>query len=325
MPVPDPDNWAVGPRAVGRFEGADGLLLLAVGIWGLNVSVVKFILGRFQPLELSVLRFTVGAGIFFLIVRLREGDMRVPRRDWVLLVAAAIVGVTFNQATFVYSLRFTTATNLSLLLTSTPVWAALAVWVGGMEWVGTRHWHGIVISMVGVGAIIVFRPGGVGVWFHLLGDILALATAVSWAAYSVLIRPLVQRHSVFKVSAWVLLLGSLALLPLGVPQFQGHVLATLPPLYWAGYAYSLLAAVVLTNAFWFAGIRRLGAARGTVYANIQPFIGVFFAGLLLHERISPLQLLGGLIVVAGVVYGRSIARAASARTDAKEPSPGQLL
>lgn len=293
-----------------RVDVADGLLLLTVGIWGLNVTVVKLLLRHFQPLELSILRFTAAAAIFFLVVWLRQGKMRLAQRDWGWLVAAALFGITLNQVCFVYSLTFTTATNLSLVLASTPAWAAVLVLSARMELVGPRHWAGIGVSMVGVAAIVLFRPGGVRLNFNLLGDLLAIGTAVTWAAYSVALRPLVRRNSVFKVSAWVLLLGTVGLLPLGIPQTNVAQLSATAPGTWGLYAYSMLGAVVLTNVFWYIGMRRLGPARGTLYANIQPFIGVLFAGLILHEQVSPIQLLGGLLVVGGVLISRSPPRAA---------------
>jgi drug/metabolite transporter (DMT)-like permease len=288
-----------------RVDAADGLLLLTVGIWGLNVTVIKLLLQHFQPLELSILRFTAAAAIFFLIVSIREPQMRLARQDWGLVAVAAVFGITLNQVFFVYSLKFGTATNLSLLLASTPVWAALLVSGSRMETVSLRHWVGIVVSMLGVAAIVLFRPGGVQLGFNLLGDLFAIGTAITWAVYSVALRPLVRRNSVFKVSAWVLLLGTLAVLPLGIPQTNLAQLPAFPSGIWGLYAYSMLGAVVLTNIFWYVGMRRLGPARGTLYANVQPFIGVLFAGWFLHERVSPIQLAGGLLVVGGVLISRS--------------------
>jgi len=284
-----------------RVDVADGLLLLTVGIWGLNVTIVKLLLRHFQPLELSILRFAAAAAIFFLVVSIRERRMRLARRDWGLIIVAAVFGISLNQVCFVYSLKFTTATNLSLLLASTPAWAALLVFGSRMESLGLRHWAGIAVSMLGVAAIVLFRPGGVQLNFNLVGDLFGIGTAITWAVYSVALRPLVRRNSVFKVSAWVLLLGTIAILPLGLAQLDPAQLGTTAPGIWGLYAYSMLGAVVLTNIFWYVGMRRLGPARGTLYANIQPFIGVLFAGWILHERVSPIQLAGGLLVVGGVL------------------------
>lgn len=299
---------AADPRP--RVDLADGLLVLTVGIWGLNITVVKLLLRYFQPLELSILRFTAAAAIFFLVVSIRERRMGLSRRDWGPLLIAALFGITLNQVCFVYSLKFTTATNLSLLLASTPAWAALLVAGSRMEPVGLRHWAGIAVSMVGVAAIVLFHPGGVQLNFNLLGDLLGVGVAVTWAVYSVALRPLVRRNSVFKVSAWVLLLGTIALLPIGLPQTNPAQIAATPAGTWGLYAYSMLGAIVLTNIFWYIGMRRLGPARGTLYGNIQPFIGVLFAAWILHERLSPIQLLGGVLVVGGVLVSRSRGRAA---------------
>ncbi|HYS01601.1 MAG TPA: DMT family transporter, partial [Candidatus Eisenbacteria bacterium] len=104
--------------------------------------------------------------------------------------------------------------------------------------------------------------------------------------------------------------GTIALLPIGLPQTNPGQIAAMRPSTWGLFAYSMLAAIVLTNIFWYVGMRRLGPARGTLYANVQPFIGVLFAALLLHERVGAVQLLGGVLVIGGVLVSRSWPRGA---------------
>jgi drug/metabolite transporter (DMT)-like permease len=93
------------------------------------------------------------------------------------------------------------------------------------------------------------------------------------------------------------------LVPFGaVEALNRHPHVTGP---WLGLlAYSALAAVTLTTWLYLPGVRRLGPARTTVYSYLQPFLTVVAAGLMIGEPILPLQLLGGVIMLVGVVMGR---------------------
>jgi drug/metabolite transporter (DMT)-like permease len=55
---------------------------------------------------------------------------------------------------------------------------------------------------------------------------------------------------------------------------------------------------------WFEAIDRVGAARASLYANLNPFLGAFFALVVLSEEMGPLQFAGGLVIAAGILLAR---------------------
>jgi len=61
---------------------------------------------------------------------------------------------------------------------------------------------------------------------------------------------------------------------------------------------------VLTNILWFTAISRVGPSRATLFANLQPFLAVLFAVVLLSEGLSALQVGGGVLIGAGILIGR---------------------
>jgi len=74
---------------------------------------------------------------------------------------------------------------------------------------------------------------------------------------------------------------------------------------WALLVFATLGPLVLTNIFWFRSISRIGPARATLAANLQPFVAAVLAVILLSEPLDPLQILGGLLIAAGIlVAGR---------------------
>ena len=83
---------------------------------------------------------------------------------------------------------------------------------------------------------------------------------------------------------------------------------------WALLVFATIGPLVLTNVLWFRSISRIGPARATLAANLQPFVAAVLAVILLSEPMALLQILGGLLIAAGSLSpaagGLSPARAA---------------
>src|SRR5919201_2040175 len=73
---------------------------------------------------------------------------------------------------------------------------------------------------------------------------------------------------------------------------------------WLGLAFAVLGQLVLTNVLWFTAIDEVGPSRATLVANLQPFVAAIFALALLSERITPLQILGGVAIGVGILLSR---------------------
>jgi drug/metabolite transporter (DMT)-like permease len=232
----------------------------------------------------------------------REGSLRVRRSDVKLVVATAAVGILLNQLTFNYAVDKTTAGNTALILASAPAFAALFASLAGHEHVQRKHWLALGVSVAGVGLVIQGGSGVAGV--SLVGDLLAVGAAITWAAYSVMLRPLFGRYSAARISALMVSIGSVMLLPFGLPQMHEQDWAGISGLHWAAWGYSIIFPVLVTNLLYFRALRTIGASRATLYMYLQPFLGALFAAWLLGEQVTGLQILGGAVIVGGVSMGR---------------------
>jgi drug/metabolite transporter (DMT)-like permease len=114
-----------------------------------------------------------------------------------------------------------------------------------------------------------------------------------------------RRYSPYRISAFVLLVGSVPLLFTAGKQLVTQDWTDLSALAWACFVYSLFFSLVFTNVMWFTAIDRVGAARASLYANLQPFLGAVFALLVLGEDMSDLQFAGGFVIGAGILLARA--------------------
>jgi drug/metabolite transporter (DMT)-like permease len=115
-----------------------------------------------------------------------------------------------------------------------------------------------------------------------------------------------QRYSPYRISAFTLLVGSVPLVFSAVGQLVSQDWDSLGALAWGAFVYSLFFSLVFTNITWFTAIDRVGAARASLYVNLQPFLGAFFALVVLSEEMGALQVAGGLVIGAGIVLARSV-------------------
>jgi drug/metabolite transporter (DMT)-like permease len=277
------------------------MVLGTVLLWALNVTVTRYVLTHgFEPLAYATIRYGAAALVFLGLALATEGSLRVLRSDVPLVAAAALV-LWLNQIAFVYALDVATASVVALLLGATPIFAGLLVLALRLDRVGGRFWLGAAVSFVGVGLVGV---GGQGeLHGGLTGIVLGIATAATWAGYSVAIAPLMRRYSPTRISALVIGGGWIAISITGARQTMEQDLA-LGWDVWTLLVFATLGPLVLTNLLWFRALHRIGPARATLAANLNPFVAAIIALLLLAEPMTPLQVLGGVFIAAGIVVAR---------------------
>ena len=282
---------------------ADVLLLITVVFWSFNFTVVKYALTHgWEPLAYSSVRFAIGALLFSGFTYAREGSLVVRRADVLLMSLAAAAGIWLNQLSFVYAVRLTTASTVALMFGTLPIFVALIAQAFGHERLTFRHWLATIVSFSGVALVAVGATGGIG--SDIGGILLGLAASVTWAAYSVAMGPLMRRYSPYRISAFMLLVGSVPLLASAFEQLGRQDWSQLGALAWGAFVYSLFFSLVFTNIMWFTAIDRVGAARSALYANLQPFLGAFFALVVLSEHMGPVQVVGGVVIGAGILLAR---------------------
>jgi drug/metabolite transporter (DMT)-like permease len=285
------------------------MLLGTVSLWALNFTVSKYILDEgFRPLAYSAVRYACAALIFLAITLLWEGSLRIGRAD-LLLAGACTILLFANQLSFVYALKFTTATTVALLFGTLPIFTAILARGSGVEHLSARFWIAALLSFAGV-ALVALGSGG-DVSANLKGDALAVAGSFTWAGYSVAIAPMMRRYSPFRLSAVFLAVVTLPLALAGSQQLGGQSF-DFGALVWLGFAFAVLGPLVTTNLLWFTAIDRVGPARASLFANLQPFLAAIIALLLLSENITLVQVAGGVAIGAGIVL-------ASRRGPAPEP------
>ena len=277
------------------------MLLTTIGLWALNLTVSRYILTHgFQPLAYATVRYGLAVLVFLALALAVERSLRFERRD-LAIVAGAAMFVYVNQIAFVYALEKTSASVVGLILGATPIFAGLAGLALRTESLPPRFWGGALLSFAGV-ALVALGSGGT-LSGDLGGVLLGVVTAATWAGYSILVTPLMRRYSATRISAVVLGAAWIPLALTGASQVSSQDWS-LGWEVWVLLVFATLGPLVLTNELWFRSLDRIGPARATLAANLQPFLAAAIAVVLLSESLGLLELAGGVLIAGGIVAAR---------------------
>lgn len=279
-------------------------LLLATLFWGGTAVAGKLVIAELPPLTAGVLRYGVAALLLGLAFRRRLPHLpELGPKELGLLLAIGTLGTFLNHVLFFFGLVWAPAAHGALIPpTTSPIWMLLLAARLGHERVGRAQVLGIALCLAGV--VLVIRPerlvvqGGAGVLF---GDLLFALGGFAWALYSHLSRIAMQRLSAGGILAVGMAVGSALLFPFALAERPWAALAAAGPVSWLALAYLTLMGTVLAFLWWNVAIRRLGTGRTAAFSNLVPVFGVLAAWLVLGERLSPLQMLGAALALAGVL------------------------
>ena len=277
------------------------MLLATMAVWGGNLSVVKLLTERLDPLWVSVLRMVVATIALWVVLGVRNHPWpRTTLRQSALFLACGVLMVYLNQLTFTWGVQRTAAANAALIISLNPLISALV----GAALLGDRltpaRLAGVALGFGGVAAVVLNRPGA-ALGHGSLGDLLVLGSVLTWVGGGVMVQRLARQFDSAVVSAVVFAIGTTLLLvhmaldkSLQLPAWSVFTPGTLLLLLVSGLLASALGALV-----WNRALTTLGVARTALYAYWVPIFGVAFAVLLLGE---PLTVWHG-IGLAGVLSG----------------------
>jgi drug/metabolite transporter (DMT)-like permease len=281
-----------------------GLLLLA-GIWGVNFSVVKVVLGEVEPLAFNALRFPLALAALALAARIGPGPVLPSREDVPRIVLLGVLGNVAYQMCFIYGINWTSAGNASLLLSTTPVWIVLLSAAAGHEYPTRWVSLGVALTLAGMTLVVLGSGEEISIGSATLrGDLLMILASVIWSVYTVGGRAPVARYGALKMTAWSLYVGVPLLVLIGTPALGRADLRSISAGSWIGVAYAGLFAIGLAYLLWYRGVEKLGNNRTAIYSNLVPVAALFTAWLWLGEIPHRLQLVGAGVIIAGLVVAR---------------------
>lgn len=283
----------------------DILLFSVVVIWAANFTVVKIALREIPPLAFNVLRFIGSSIIFMAYYHFKIGDYGFIWKNWKRLLFLALSGNTVMQVLFIVGIDNTTATNASILYQTVPLFVVLITAIVLKDKVSLVAWAAVTLSFFGI--VLVMVSGGEGFSLSretLFGDVLMLATSLCWSLFTVYAKPLIDEASMMHVVSLTFIIGTVFLIPFGIPDFVSMDWSEISGTAWGGFAFSFLGANVLGYIIWFYAVSKVGSVQTAIFSNLVPILAVTIAAIYLGEILTVKQVVGGLCIISGVTLTR---------------------
>src|SRR5512135_105936 len=288
------------------FGLTDLLLLLTIGLWAINFTVVKNVIsGDLPPIAFTALRFTLAALGMLLVMRSFRDGQPLTRGDVLKMAGLGLLGNGLYQVLFIIGIDNTSLTNSALILASSPIFVAIFGVLFKIERLSALAWFGILLSFAGI-ALVIFGNAPVDEVgkSNLLGDALTLGAAIAWGAYTVLVVPLVKHHSPIRVTALSIAFGTVPLILLATPTFLSLDWSKVGLNSWLGVIYSGGFAIALGYVIWNRGVQHIGSARTAVYSNLNPILAAVIAFFVRGDALTIYHLIGAAVILSGIALTR---------------------
>ena len=282
----------------------DVTLLLVALIWGVNYTVVKFGTTLVDPLAYNGVRVALAAVLLSAIVALGREPLP-PTRVILALLALGVLGNGVYQVLFVEGIARTRASDAALFVAASPAFIAIIGQLRGVERIDRRAAVGIALSIGGIALVVLGTATGHEGQASLLGDLLVLTGSLSWALYTVLLKPYTHDVSGIQLSAFTMVGGAIPLVLVAWPAISSAAWRSVPSLGWVAVAYSGVFALVVAYYFWYRGVRVIGPTRTAMYSNLQPVIAVLVAWPMLGETPTVWQAVGAAGIIGGLLFTRT--------------------
>jgi drug/metabolite transporter (DMT)-like permease len=274
------------------------LIILGQLIAGGTFPIAKIAVSSIEPFTLALLRFGIASVAMLLIIVATGRVRKIERGDWLRFIMIGLLAVPLNQLLFLYGLKFTTAGRSALFYGATPIFVFLMAILYLKEKVTPLKIIGISASFAGVAVILRGGRMDEGVLF---GDFLVILAVIAWAAYTVLGKNLLRRYGSLTVTAYALIIGTVAYFPIGIIPAIRFDYSHVPDAAWLSLLYIAIMTSVVSYSIWYWALARMEASKLAIFQNLQPVFAAILSMIVVGETFGFDFYLGGAFVIGGVL------------------------
>lgn len=281
------------------------LALLTMTIWATTYVSTKLLLQYIEPMEILLYRFLIA--YFILLIAYPKFEKISNVKEELLFIVAGISGVTLYYLIENIALKYTLASNVGLFISISPILTAILSNFFLEHGSLTRQLvYSFIIAIIGV--FLVIFNGNFVLNLNPFGDLLAILASVMWAIYSVTLKKINTKyhyHNLY-ITRKIFFYGVLFMIPLML-QFKVnfHFNNLMIPIVFLNLLFLSLIASALCFLMWNMGVNLIGAIKASNYIYIVPLITAITSVIVLHERITPIVIIGACFILTGLYISQN--------------------
>ncbi len=278
-----------------------GCLVLAMALWGSSFIALKLAFAELPPLWVIFARMALGSLVFLCAWRWR-GQINYRAGDWKYLLGLAACEPCLYFVFEALALQNTSASQAGMITALLPLLVAMGAFVFLRERITRASLAGFLLAVVGV---VWLSLGGVAdehAPAPLLGNFFEVLAMLCAMCYTLTLKSLSARYSVFLLTAMQSFVGALFCLPLAA--WSAPMPVTVSPLGLVAVVYLGLVVTVGAYGLYNFAVSRLPASQAAAFVNLIPLFTLLFAVLLLGESLTGQQMFGAALVFSGVALSQ---------------------
>ncbi len=279
------------------------IMILPPLFWSGNFVVGRAVSQQAAPISLSFWRWFLALLILLpFVIKPIWQQRQIIKENMGKIIILAILSITaFNTLAYI-ALQDTSATNATLLNSFIPIFIMIISGIFFKEGISVKQTAGVLISLLGVFAILTRLDREVFANLQLnKGDLWMLVAALDWALYSVLLKHLRPKElQPLSFLGIMVIIGTLFLIPLFILNPFNEPAITWNNEMIKAIAYIAIFPSIISYLAWNYGIQKLGASIGGQFIHLMPFFGALLAVMFLGESIQAYHLLGGVLIAVGL-------------------------
>lgn len=279
--------------------------LVTVVVWGANFAVQKALFVVLPPSGFLFVRYLVmpACAAALLLVVMRGRWLRLPRADAWRLAGLGVVAHGLHVGLVTYGIHWSTAFSSALILACGPVFTLLILHVARIEPLTRGQVLGVALACAGVLVFLSDKLLG-RQWAATGGDLVLLFSASLFSYYTVMTKPLIQRHGGVAVMAYATLAGSVPVVLVSAWPASQAPWAAMGAVHWFLLLWASLVSAFLGWLVWGWVNERRGVGRTAPLMYLMPLVAGLGAWVFTGERFGAVKLFGAAVTLAGVAWAQ---------------------
>lgn len=291
------DNNSAG---VGKFILGNGFILLATIFWGINIPVVKALVPEWMPANAVTAVRIMGACVLFWICSIFIKTTKIDKPDWLKIIVGGAIGLFSFIFLMNLSLKYASPIDVSIIMTLPPVFVLIIGAIFQHRRPSVLEIIGVLAALAGAVTVILAGTGGKNGSDNLLGDMIALASALCYSIYLVVTEKPSHKYHPVTMLRWTFLFASIPCLIL-IPAFSGmpilHSTSATP---WLEAAFIMLCPSFIAYFLLSDALKSIGSELVSLYQYLIPVVATIASVIMKLDTLHTAQVVAMFIIIGGM-------------------------
>ncbi|MBR5206220.1 MAG: DMT family transporter [Alistipes sp.] len=269
-------------------------------VWACDYPFYNLLLGRYiEPLAMVTASLIVAA-ILSWIPAIWEGCERIERRDWAIILFAALLMGVVRKMMMMFGLARTSPIDGSIIATLVPILVLIISVIARVDRLSVRKVAGLIIGLAGAIAVVLTSNSASHPKSELWGNVMMLCSGLVTALYMVFFKRLVSKYRITTMLRAIYTISAVVMLPLGMDSVVESDFSDMNARLWGAAAFVLIVPTYLPNLLLNYSLRHLQPTVSSTYTYIQPVLAVALSVAMGLDKLHADTVLFAAILFVGV-------------------------